>query len=291
MTNRRDIHQEITDQIIAHLEEGALPWRKDWSGTAPTFTLPRRATGEYYQGINVLLLWIAAAKRGFTADQWMTFKQAKAAGANVRKGEKGTQIVFYSTVQRENDQGEAVNIPFLKSYTVFNVQQIDGLRCDITPDLFDGADDLPHDPRADLETFFAGTGARILNDGTQPRYNLATDCIHMPRLGQFETVQGYYGTLAHELIHWTGAKTRLDRFGANSRKDYAFEELVAELGACFLCARLNLTPNTENSAAYIGSWLQALQNDKRFIFQAASAAQKACDYINTPAAPAAMAAE
>jgi antirestriction protein ArdC len=291
---RIDIHQEITDQIIAHLETGALPWHKDWTGTDAAFSLPRRATGEYYQGINVLLLWIAASKRGFTADQWMTFKQAKAVGGNVRKGEKGTRIVFYSTLARENDKGEEVNIPFLKSYTVFNVQQIENLPCDLTPDMFEPADDLPHDPIVGAETFFAATGARILNDGTQPRYNIRTDCIHMPRLGQFGTAQGYYGTLAHELIHWTGAKTRLDRFGAGvGRTEYAFEELVAELGACFTCARLDIAPNTENSAAYIGSWLKALRDDKKFIFQAASAAQKATnfafDLANAPAS--AMAAE
>jgi antirestriction protein ArdC len=276
---RPDIHQQITDQIIAHLETGTLPWHKDWSGDKPAFTLPRRANGQYYQGINVLLLWMAAQARGFTADQWMTFKQAKAVGANVRKGERGTQIVYYSTVERENAEGQEVKIPFLKSYTVFNVQQIEGLPCDLTPDLF--GDDLDQGAQGDaaLDAFFAATGARIVNDGTQPRYNPNTDTVHMPRVGQFETVAGYYGTLAHELIHWTGHKSRLDRFNGAARSDYAFEELIAELGACFLCARVGADVNTANSAAYIGSWLRALRDDKRFIFKAASAAQKACDLI------------
>jgi antirestriction protein ArdC len=275
---RADIHQQITDQIIAHLEAGVLPWHKDWTGTEAAFTLPRRANGQFYQGINVLLLWMAAQAKGFTADQWMTFKQAKDIGAHVRKGEKGTQIVYYSTLDRENDAGDAVKIPFLKAYTVFNVQQIEGLPCELTPDMF--GDDLDTGAQADatLDAFFAATGARILNDGSNPCYRPASDTIHMPRVGQFETAQGYYGTLAHELVHWTGHKSRLDRFGTG-RSDYAFEELVAELGACFLCARVGAAVNTENSAAYIGAWLKALRDDKRLIFKAASAAQKACDLI------------
>jgi antirestriction protein ArdC len=285
---RIDIHQEITDAIVAHLEKGALPWHKDWKGGKPVFTLPRRATGEFYQGINVLLLWIAAEKYGFTADQWMTFKQAKAVGGNVRKGEKGSRIVFYSALDRENDAGEAVKIPFLKSYTVFNVQQIDGLPCDLTPDLFEPADGEGPDAIDAMENFFAATGARILVDGCNPCYRPGPDTIHMPRLAQYATAAGYYGTLAHELVHWTGHKSRLDRLKIAGQADYAFEELVAELGACFLCARLGAELNTENSAAYIGSWLKALRDDKRFIFRAAAAAQKATDYaLALASAPAA----
>lgn len=284
-----DIHQQITDQIITHLETGVTPWHKDWTGTKPAFTLPRRANGEYYKGINVLLLWIAAETKGYSADQWMTFKQAKAVGANVRKGEKGTQIVYYSTFERENEFGQEEKIPFLKSYTVFNVQQIDGLRCEITPDMFPADPDTGAQADAALEAFFAATGARILNDGTNPCYRPASDTIHMPRIGQFDTAAGYYGTLAHELIHWTGHKSRLDRFGAGGRSEYAFEELIAELGACFLCARVGADVNTENSAAYIGSWLKALRDDKKFIFKAASAAQKACDLVADLAQSPAMA--
>lgn len=289
---RIDIHQEITDQIVAHLEKGTLPWHKDWAGAKPTFTLPRRANGEFYQGINVLLLWIAAEARGYTADQWMTFKQAKAVGANVRKGEKGTRIVFYSAMEREDTEGDTVKIPFLKSYTVFNVQQIENLPCDLTPDLFGDDLDTGADAVAELEAFFAATGARIVNDGTSPCYRPGTDTIHMPRVGQFETAAGYYGTLAHELVHWTGHASRLDRLKQAGLREYAFEELIAELGACFLCARIGADVNTENSAAYIGDWLKALRNDKRFIFRAAAAAQKASDYALALAAePAAIAAE
>lgn len=276
---KRDIHQEITDQIVACLERGTLPWHKGWAGDRPAFTLPRRATGEFYQGINVLLLWIAAQERGFTADTWMTFKQAKKVGGHVRKGERGTRIVFYSAMERENDDGDTIAIPFLKPYTVFNVQQIEGLPCDMTPDMFGDEADAAHDPTPALEAFFAATGADIVNDGTSPCYRPATDRIHMPRLGQFETVAGYYGTLAHELIHWTGHRARLDRFKMGQKtEDYAFEELIAELGACFLTARLGAEYSAENSAAYIGSWLKALKNDKRFVFRAASAAQRATDF-------------
>lgn len=273
-----DIHQEITNQIITCLEGGNLPWHKDWTADRPTFTLPRRANGEFYQGINVLLLWMAAHDRGYTADQWMTFKQAKAIGGNVRKGERGTRIVFYSTFERENELGQEEKIPFLKSYTVFNVQQIENLPCDLTPDMFAPDDETGPDPIAELEAFFAATGATILNDGTNPCYRPGTDTIHMPRVAQFETAQSYYGTLAHELIHWTGATSRLDRLRKAGRSEYAFEELIAELGSCFLTARIGGEYNAENSAAYVGSWLKALQNDKKFIFRAASAAQKATDF-------------
>lgn len=276
---KRDIYQEITDQIIDCMERGTLPWHKDWSGNTSALNLPKRANGEFYQGINVLLLWIAAEERGYTSDQWFTFKQAKAVGGNVRKGEKGTRIVFYSTFERENDQGEDVKIPFLKSYTVFNAQQIENLPCDLTPDLFGDDDDTGPDAIAELEAFFVATGAVIINDGTNPCYRSGTDTIHMPRVGHFDTAHAYYGTLAHELIHWTGATKRLDRdMKYHTTTGRAFEELIAELGSCFLTARIGGEYNAENSAAYIASWLKALRDDKKFIFRAASAAQKATNF-------------
>lgn len=275
----RDTHQFITDAIVAKLENGVLPWRKDWTSNDQSFSMPRRANGEFYKGINVLLLWIATMEKGFTADQWMTFKQAKAAGGHVRKGEKGTQIVFFKTLDVEDKNGESRVVPMARTYTVFNVQQIADLPCELTPDLF--GDDIDTGARSDeaLEKFFSATGAKICIDGTSPCYRPASDSIHMPSVEKFETATAYYGTLAHEFVHWTGHKSRLDRLDMTNKKGYAFEELVAELGACFLTAIVGGETDLDNSAAYIGSWLRALQNDKRYIFQAAAQAQKAVDFI------------
>lgn len=276
MTN--DVHQQITDTLIAKMEEGVLPWRQEWTGSTGIMQLPRRVTGETYQGINVLLLWIAAAEKGFAADQWMTFNQAKKLGANVRKGERGTKIVFYKTLEIEDENGEDRKIPMARTFTVFNVEQIDNLPAEYTPapreTVDTGARGL-----ADLDAFFQATGAAIAIDGQQPHYRPSSDSIHMPAVSTFTTAAAYYATLAHELVHWTGHKSRLDRFGENTKPAYAFEELVAELGACFLCASLGLAPDLDNSAAYLASWLRALKDDKRFIFRAAAAAQKATDFL------------
>lgn len=283
---KRDLHQEITDQIIEAIEAGTAPWQRDWTGTGAAIHRPRRANGERYKGINVLLLWIAAEKYGFEADQWITFKQAKQLGGNVKKGERGTGIVYYSTFERENDNGDTETIRFLKSYTVFNVQQCENLPCHLTPDMLDDIDTGARRD-VDLDAFFAATGAKIEIDGTQPRYHFGRDVIYMPRVQQFNSAGSFYGTLAHELIHWTGHRSRLDRLKMGTNKEeYAFEELIAELGACYLSADIGADRGIDRSAAYIGSWLQALKNDKKYIFKAAAAAQKAVDFALDAAAKA-----
>ncbi|MBY5988201.1 ArdC family protein [Roseovarius atlanticus] len=277
-----DIYQEVTDTILEAMEGGTMPWRKEWKGGA-TLQMPRRANGKFYQGINVLILWMTAQAKGYTADQWMTFKQAKAAGGCVRKGEKGARVVYFDTFKKEDENGEERHIPFAKAYTVFNVQQIDGLPANLQPDLFDDVD-TGAQPIDTLEAFYHSTGARIVKDGTQPRYVPSVDQIHMPKVQQFETAEAYYGTLAHELVHWTGHKSRLDRLDVVNKEGYAFEELIAELGACFVTAQQGGTPDTDNSAAYLASWLKALRDDKRAIFRAASAAQKAVTFLTEASA-------
>jgi len=272
-----DIHQMITDKFIDALESGTRPWSKDWTGGTGG-ALPLRVTGEAYQGINVLLLWMAAEENGWSCPSYMTFQQAKKLGGMVRKGSKGTTVVFASAFEKENDAGKVEKIPFLKKYTVFNVQQIDDL-----PDNWSwtGADDIDTGARPieDLETFFAATGAAIKIDGTNPCYRPASDSIHMPPVKNFKTAHEFYGTLAHELIHWTGATKRLDRDKKyDTTAGRALEELVAEIGSVFLCAHIGAEPDFDNSAAYVASWLKALKDDKRFIFRAASAAQKASNY-------------
>lgn len=291
---KRDIHQEITDKLVTELEKGTAPWKRGWTKKAGGLAgLPLRSTGEPYAGINILLLWGAAADNGYTNPSWMTFKQAKQLGGCVRKGEKGTGIVFFSVSTREDEDGNEHRFGFLKSYTVFNVEQIDGL-----PETWDIDEDEIDEgtaPVEDLQAFFDATGAAISHGGNKAFYSPRSDSITMPPIKAFHSAPAYYGTLAHELIHWTGAKHRLDRDIANSfgSSDYAFEELVAELGACFLCAHIGAELNLPNSASYLKSWIAKLKDDKRFIFRAATAAQKATEYAleRGKAAPTAIAAE
>lgn len=287
--NRPDIYSRITDQIIASLERGVKPWTQPWNAAhaAGPVNRPLRHNGESYSGINVLTLWASAMEQRFAAPIWMTFNQARQLGAHVRKGEKGSPVVYASTmVKNEPDEatGEDVDrtIPFLKSYTVFNIDQIEGL-----PDHFYAlaAGASNPDERVDAaDTFFSRTGAEIEHGGNSAYYAPQLDHIQMPVFEAFRSAETYYATLAHEVTHWTRHKSRLNRdFGREKFGDagYAREELVAELGAAFLCADLGLTlEDREDHAAYIGHWLTVLRSDKRAIFSAAAHAQRACDYLH-----------
>jgi antirestriction protein ArdC len=272
-----DTYQEVTDAILAQLEAGKKPWQKPWQDGG--LSMPRRATGEYYRGINVLLLWASAMEQGLTGDRWMTFKQAIDLGASVRKGSKGTRIVFFKQLTVEDKEtGEDKAIPMLRTYVVFNSDQIDGL-----PDKFASAPIVPAEgierDRA-AEAALRSCGATIQEGGAGAYYTPATDIVTMPDFERFASSSGYLATLAHELCHWTGHKSRLDRFGANTKTAYAFEELVAEMGAAFVGSRLGIVgEHIENHSAYLASWLKALRDDKRAIFKAASLAQAAADMV------------
>lgn len=234
------------------------------------------------------MLWMEAMEKGYAAAIWMTFKQALELGAHVRKGEKGSLVVYTDTITRtdiDKDSGKETDsvIPFMKGYTVFNVEQIDGLPPQYhamaeAPQL----DALQRIERA--ESFFAATGAAITHGGTMACYAQGTDQIRMPPFETFRDAQSYYATLAHEATHWTKHPSRLDReFGRKRWGDegYAMEELVAELGAAFVCADLALTPEVrDDHASYIASWLKVLKDDKRAVFTAASHAQKAADFLS-----------
>ncbi len=286
---KKDVYQRITDRIVAELENGVPPWLKPWNAehASGRITRPLRANGIPYQGINVVMLWSAAVAQGFAAPIWMTFKQAQQLGAHVCKGEKGNLVVYASTVTRtETDEqtGEAQeqDIPFMKGYSVFNVEQIEGL-----PAHFYARAEPRLDPvqRIDqAEAFFAATGAEIRHGGTQAYYAVHPDYVQMPPFETFRDAESYYATLGHEGTHWTRHPSRLDRdFGRKRWGDegYAMEELVAELGSAFLSADLDLTPEPrEDHAAYIGSWLKVLKNDKRAIFMAAAHAQRAADFLH-----------
>lgn len=283
-----DVYQRITNTILAELEKGVRPWFKPWSSAhaAGRITRPLRHNGMAYQGINVLMLWAAAEEAGYAAPIWMTFRQAKEMGAHVRKGEKGELVVYASTLTRtetDEESGEETEqaIPFMKGYTVFNVEQIDGLPAHYYALAEARLDPVQRIERA--EAFFAATGATIHHGGNRAYYTIAEDRVQMPPFEAFRDAESYYATLAHELTHWTRHPSRLERdFGRKRWGDdgYAMEELVAELGSAFLSADLDLTPEPRaDHAAYIGNWLEVLQNDKRAIFTAAAHAQRAADYL------------
>ncbi|HEX5213278.1 MAG TPA: zincin-like metallopeptidase domain-containing protein [Pseudolabrys sp.] len=280
----KDIYQEMTDKIVAAVEAGAAPWRCDWQRGGKG-GLPLRVTGEEYKGFNILLLAMTAMQQGYAGRHWMTFNQAKALGGSVRKGEKGSPVVFFKPLEREregdNGETETVKIPMMRAYTVFNVDQIDGLSAKFAPEVLP---DLPAKDRDQLaEMALRSSGASISEDGNgRAFYRPSTDSIHLPAFERFFSTGGFLATMSHELVHWTGAKKRLDReFGTRfGDKAYAFEELVAEIGAAFICARLGVAgEHFENHAAYVSSWLEIMKGDKRAIFSAASLAQAAADFV------------
>jgi antirestriction protein ArdC len=288
---RSDVYARITDKIIAALEAGVRPWVQPWSGGHLTggVSRPLRHNGEPYSGINVLLLWSEATARGYRASTWMTFRQAQELGASVRKGETGSMVVYANrTTRTETDiGGQEVerDIAFLKAYTVFNVEQIDGLG-DRYADNRHDINVRTIDRIAGADSFFAATGATIRHGGAKAFYAPGPDMIQMPPIETFRDVESYYATLAHESIHWAGATHRLNldlsRY-AKDRSERAREELIAELGAVFLAADLRIVPEMEprpDHASYLASWLQVLKNDKRFIVQAAAQAQRAVAYLH-----------
>jgi antirestriction protein ArdC len=285
---KTDLYNKVTDQIVLSLERGVRPWMQPWSAehAAGRITRPLRGNGIPYQGINVLVLWSEALAKGYSASIWMTFRQALELDAHVRKGERGSTVVYASTVTRTGTDAETgedcqETIPFLKSYTVFNVEQIEGLPAHFHAIAEPRLDPVQRIERA--ESFFAATRADICHGGNMAYYNIGSDFVQMPPFEAFRDAESYYATLAHECTHWTRHKSRLDRdLGRKKWGDagYAMEELVAELGSAFLCADLDLTPEIrEDHAAYIANWLEVLKSDKRAIFSAAAHAQKAADYL------------
>jgi antirestriction protein ArdC len=284
----KDVYTRVTERIIGDLEKGIRTWMKPWHAehAAGKINRPLRHNGTPYRGINVMLLWAEAMEKGYMAPLWMTFRQALEFDAHVRKGEHGSLVVFANTVTKTetNDHGEDVEreIPFMKGYTVFNVEQIEGL-----PQHYYA---LPENPLpvseriAQADSFLNATGATINHGGNSAFYAPSRDVIQMPPFEFFRDKESYYATALHELTHWTRHETRLDRdFGRQRFGDdgYAREELVAELGAAFLCADIGITPEIrEDHADYIGHWLQVLREDKRAIFSAAAHAQRAADFLN-----------
>lgn len=299
---RADIHERVTAEIIKRLEEGVTPWTQGWTNQGTRPSMPLRHNGERYHGINVILLWITALEHGYASPHWMTYKQAEEYGGQVRKGEKGTTVVHAGTATRGSDNeqtpndndGKVETFPYLRSYSVFNAAQIDGLpeKFLITPE--PGPMERAEQRIHEIDALFTATGADIRHGGDRAFYRPATDHIQMPLFNAFDSPENYYHTLAHELSHWTSHATRLDRSFDTKRfgdDGYAMEELVAEISAVFICAELGIGgDNIGNHASYLSAWLAILKSDKRAIFTAASYAQKAADFVHTAAARQAIAA-
>lgn len=289
-TGRADAYSRVTGKIIADLEKGVRTWLRPWTTehAAGCVSRPLRASGEAYRGINVVMLWAAAVEAGYACPTWMTYRQAQGVGAQVRKGERGSLVVYADRIRRE-DVDEATRetaereIPFMRAYTVFNCEQIDGLpahfRAPAAAPALSAAERI-----ARAEAFFAALNADVRHGGAQAWYAIHSDRVQLPPFETFRDAGSYYATLAHEITHWTRHPSRLDRDLGRRRmgdEGYAREELVAELGAAFLAADLGLDLEPrEDHAGYIASWLKVLKQDKRAIFQAAAHAQRAADYLH-----------
>jgi antirestriction protein ArdC len=289
-TEKKDIFQRVTDQIVTAIEEGAKSYRMPWRTSGGFPHSPINAISKRpYRGINVLVLWAIAQEREYKSGTWATYKQWQELGAQVKKGEKSANVVFWKFLDREGEtqdnaaenETKARRIPMARDYWVFNAEQVEGFQAQ-----------NPTVSRAErierAEEFFRLLGVNIEPGGNQAFYRRETDAVHMPAFAAFKEPLFYYSVLSHETTHWTASPHRLNRdlsgrFGSES---YAMEELVAELGAAFLCAELGLpTDPRDDHAPYISSWLKALRNDKRAIFTAAAKAQEAVDWMTKRTTP------
>jgi antirestriction protein ArdC len=287
-----DIYQAVTDRIIELLDQGTVPWRQPFNrGSGGASCLPKNLISDKdYRGINVFLLAVTAWAEGYDSPYWLTFKQAKARDAHVRKGEKGSLVIFwkqYATADKKT--GEDINIPVLRYYTLFNAQQCDGLELPAspTPEADETQDQAPFEPIVAAMSIVDGykDAPNLKHGGNRAFYEPGKDLVCVPDPRDFVCSESYYATVFHELVHSTGHSKRLDRSidtkaAAFGSKSYSKEELVAEMGAAFLAAVSGISPPTiEQSAAYINSWTKKLKGDKKLVVQAAAAGQKAADWI------------
>ncbi|MEC3947573.1 ArdC family protein [Sphingobium sp. HWE2-09] len=278
------LYVEVTERVIAELEQGRLPWVQPWDSAKAAIGLPRNAgTGRRYSGINVLILWSRLFEKGYGAQRWLTYRQARALGGHVRRGEEGTTVCYADrfTPRSEEDQArdegrEARQVAFLKRFTVFNVEQCEGLPDDLTVAPVSLAVDeivpLAH-------KLVRASGADVKIGGERAFYAPGPDYIRVPPQAAYHDRINWYRTVFHELGHWTGHASRLGRsFDSADLAAYAREELCAEMASAFLCAELGIVP-TVRHADYIGAWLAVLREDNKAIFRAASLASKAADFI------------
>jgi antirestriction protein ArdC len=282
---KREVYAEVTNRIATELETCAIPWVKPWSATAGNNVPANAATARPYSGCNVILLWMACAVAGYATPKFMTYKQAQSLGGQVRKGEHGHKVYFVKRLvvkdknkPEEDDDAERI-VPMMREYTVFNVSQVDGLPDRVlSPGHVKPRNDEERD--ATVDKFLALTKADIREGAGEAFYRPSADFISMPSFKSFKDAAHYYGTVFHELGHWTGHKSRLDRdlrtrFG---EKAYAAEELIAELTSAFLCAEFSIDGDLRH-AGYIQSWIGLLRDDARAFFTACSKAQSAADFL------------
>lgn len=273
-----DIYQDVTDRIIAAIETGCAPWQRPWERHGPC-AMPRNGHGRPYSGINVMLLWAAAQQAGYRDPRWLTFNQAKKKGGQVRRGERSTQVILWRQItvkdddEATDDDAQSRTIWVIKTFNVFNAEQVEGLGDFVPPVAVPGR----------VDALIAASGADLRHGGGRAFYNTTADFIRMPNRDAFQSEAHYHATALHELVHWTGAPHRLERefgerFGDNA---YAVEELIAEMGAAFLCAQLGVTAEGEHQhhAEYLNAWLTVLRADSRAIVTAASAARKAAEFV------------
>lgn len=283
--SRTTIYEHVTSRLVSEMEQGRFPWVKPWDSGGAALGLPRSAaTRKTYSGINILILWDAVMTRAFASQEWLTLRQCNELGGHVRKGERGTTACYADSFipKAERDracrEGENPNkVPFLKRFTLFNIEQCEGLPAHIV------APPTPH-PTDDLWTrgdaLAAATGAVIREGGGEAFYHQGEDFIRIPPAAAFVSAADYFCTLYHELGHWTAHPTRLNRdlkhrFGSTA---YAREELIAELTSAFVCAQMNIVPQVRH-ADYLAHWLDILKQDSRAIFHAASQASKAAEFL------------
>lgn len=280
-----DLYQTVTDQIVSMLEAGVVPWRSPILGRSKAGHPKNLNTGKQYRGVNVFLLAFTAYAKGYGSSYWLTFNQARERGGNVRKGGKSSMVVFwkqYDTTDKET--GQAVRVPVLRYYNVFNAEQVEGVEI---PDAvkYQPLDFHPIEEAEKIATGYAGGPVVTHDGGQQAFYRPSTDSVHLPDRTRFATAEEYYSTLFHELSHSTGHSTRLDRKIDSEPKpfgsaDYGREELVAEMSAAFLCSHAGIQPAViGNQAAYLAGWLKQLKADTRIVIAAAGQAQRSADWI------------
>ena len=277
MLSQTEIRQTITDKIIESLKKGKIPWRKPWTGIEGPRTPTNFVTKHRYSGINIPILWLAGQEKGYEVDYWASFRQWKSMDACVKKGEKATNVVFYKPIKKtvKDDDGseKVVEFPIMRTFPVFSIHQVHGGNVESL--LTQPVGQIhEHEQRESFEKMVAATNAEIRFGGSKAAYHRVEDYIVMPDEERFLSFPAFAETLAHELTHWT--EHRLGWQGS-----YAQGELRAEMAACFITAAMSIPDANDltNHTAYIQSWLQALQNDPKYIFQASSAASKAADYI------------
>ena len=286
---RRDLYQEVTDKIIAAIEAGTAPWQRGWTELAELGLPMNGQSSRQYNGINSMLLFLTSQERGYSDNRFFTFKQVNELGGKVRKGEKSTPVYFFKMLQASERDGVAAKstgdtprmIPFLTEYRVFNAQQVEGIEPRNVPE-------RQWTPIQAVEQLVERMQPRIEHGGNRAFYSPSQDYIQMP--GAFPSAAEYSGTLLHEMAHWSGSANRLARqFGVWGSDEYAREEIRADLASCFLATELGVPMQLENNAAYIGSFVKRLKEDKFEIFRAAKDAQRICDYLTGRYVPEAQA--